>query len=123
MSRIRGKNTKPELLVRRRLRALGFTGYRLHHGVCRIDIAFVRWKTAIFIDGCFWHGCPKHFRMPKTNVGFWKSKIERNRKRDEEADKILTEKGWKVVRIWEHQLGEGLDRLLLGILKRRRLKN
>ncbi len=112
MSRIRGKNTKPELLVRRKFRELGFVGYRLHYGLCRIDVAFVGRRIAVFVDGCFWHGCPEHFRMPKTNTGFWRDKIERNRKRAGEVDRLLAGDGWRVVRIWEHQLGDGLDSLL-----------
>lgn len=116
MSRIRGKNTRPELLVRSRLRALGHAGYRTHYGKYKVDVAFVGRKVAIFVDGCFWHGCPEHFRMPKTNVDFWRTKIERNRKRAMNANNALKKEGWNVVRVWEHQLGEELDRLLLNIL-------
>ena len=119
MSRIRGKDTKPELRVRKALRRLGFIGYRLHHGKCKIDIAFTRRKVAIFVDGCFWHGCPEHFRMPKTNVGFWRGKIERNVERDAKVNGELEGVGWSVVRIWEHQLDrDTLDSLLLGALRK-----
>lgn len=111
MSRIRGKDTGPELFVRKRLRALGHVGYRLHWGTGKIDVAFVGRKIAIFVDSCFWHGCPEHFKMPKTNTGFWKTKIERNRERDREVNGALEKAGWKVVRIWEHQLIE-LDGIL-----------
>lgn len=118
MSRIRSKNTKPELLVRKRLRKLGFVGYRLHHGEFKIDVAFVGKKIAIFMDSCFWHGCPEHFRMPKTNVEFWKNKIDRNERRDREADQVLEKEGWKVVRIWEHQLKDlnELDNILSKVI-------
>ncbi len=115
MSRIRGKNTKPELLVRRKFRELGFVGYRLHYGPYRIDVAFVGKRIAVFMDSCFWHGCAEHFRMPKTNTDFWSAKIERNKERDKEVDCALKEQGWKVVRIWEHQLDGNLDDLLLDI--------
>lgn len=124
MSRIRGKNTGPELAVRKALCGLGFNGYRLHYGACRIDIAFVRRKIAVFVDGCFWHGCPGHFRMPKTNVDFWRRKIERNRERDKEVNKVLKREGWVVVRLWEHQIGDGLDDVLTsafgGLMKKKR---
>ena len=117
MSRIRSKNTKPELLVRKHLRKLEFLGYRLHYGQFKIDVAFVGRKIAIFMDSCFWHGCPEHFRIPKTNVDFWKNKINRNRKRDHEADDVLKKEGWKIVRIWEHQLND-LDDILLKAMKK-----
>lgn len=62
-------------------------------------------RIAVFVDGCFWHGCPIHYREPKSNVGFWREKIRWNRERDEEVSTALREQGWRVIRVWEHQLG------------------
>jgi len=102
MSRIKGKDTAPELEIRKELRRLGFAGYRLQWGEYRIDVAFVGAKIAIFYDSCFWHGCRSHFRTPKTNAEFWESKIARNRKRDRTATSRLSKDGWLVLRLWEH---------------------
>lgn len=68
----------------------------------RIDIAFPRRRLAVFIDGCFWHGCPAHFVPPKSNAQWWAAKIESNRARDRDTDIVLQEAGWTVVRCWEH---------------------
>jgi DNA mismatch endonuclease (patch repair protein) len=68
------------------------------------DFAFPAQKLAVFIDGCFWHGCPRHFRAPASNADFWRDKIARNSKRDREVGRLLRAKGWKVIRIWEHDL-------------------
>src|SRR5690242_1167215 len=72
----------------------------------RADIVFRTAKVAIFVDGCFWHGCPKHRTQAKANAKFWKNKIERNQERDEETNKLLKKAGWKVLRVWEHELKE-----------------
>jgi len=61
-------------------------------------------KIALFIDGCFWHGCKEHFKMPKTNEKFWRDKIENNRLRDKKVSKVLKNDGWEVIRIWEHSM-------------------
>ena len=61
-------------------------------------------KVAVFIDGCFWHGCPRHATQPRTNAMFWRKKIARNRARDRQVNRLLRAKGWKVVRVWEHAL-------------------
>jgi DNA mismatch endonuclease (patch repair protein) len=68
------------------------------------DFVFREQRIAVFVDGCFWHGCPKHFRVPKSNVRFWKSKIEGNRSRDFRVRSDLRRLGWRVVRIWEHSM-------------------
>lgn len=104
----RGKDTGPELLIRRRLHSAGLR-YRVHHRmrlaevIVRPDIVFVRRRVAVFIDGCFWHGCPIHGSWPKANADFWRQKIEANRARDASHDRALREAGWYVVRIWEHE--------------------
>jgi DNA mismatch endonuclease, patch repair protein len=102
------RDTKPELAVRRRLHAAG-----LRYRVClkvpgaprrTIDIAFTKAKLAVFIDGCFWHGCPEHRgAVPASNSEWWKAKIDRNRARDLDTDELLRNAGWLVVRVWEHQ--------------------
>lgn len=107
MSRIHSKNTKPELLVRRWLWSHGYR-YRLNvKGVPgKPDIVMRRYRTAIFVNGCFWHGhegCEK-FKMPKTNVEFWEAKIRRNRERDCQNYQILKENGWQVLVLWECEL-------------------
>ena len=68
-----------------------------------VDIAFTRLKLAVFVDGCFWHGCPEHGTEPKTNVDFWNSKIQATQKRDAETNVALEKLGWTVLRFWEHE--------------------
>jgi DNA mismatch endonuclease (patch repair protein) len=105
MSKIRGKNTKPELSFRRFIWEKGIRGYRLHKKIPgKPDLFFGPRKVAVFIDGCFWHQCPKCYREPKTNKRFWKEKIRRNIARDLAADVALREMGIKPVRLWEHEV-------------------
>lgn len=103
MSRIRGKNTKPEMIVRRGLHALGLR-YRLHDRQLpgSPDLVFTGRRAAIFVHGCFWHGhdCPL-FRLPSTRTDFWSAKIERNRERDAQALEALHSGGWRSLVIWE----------------------
>lgn len=90
------------------LSAAGLKGYRLHYKLIgKPDIVFPRKKIVIFIDGCFWHKCPRCFIKPRTNVKFWKEKIESNVKRDKIVNSELRKMGWKVLRIWEHELKNG----------------
>ncbi len=107
MSRIRGKNTKPEATVRKYLFSKGF---RYRKNVSNLpgkpDIVLPKYKTCIFINGCFWHkheGC-KYFVWPKTNPEFWKEKINRNAERDQHNYKLLEEMGWKALIVWECEL-------------------
>lgn len=105
MSRIRGKNTLPETVIRSRLRAVGIRGYRIHSNLPgRPDIVFKGAKLAIFIDGCFWHKCPVDYQEPETRRDFWANKIGGNVSRDREVDKVLKDSGWTVLRIWEHEV-------------------
>ena len=106
MSANRGKNTSPELKLRRMLRLSGLRGYKLHSKdiAGRPDIAFSKDKIAIFLDGCFWHGCPTCFVAPRTNRAFWLKKIRVNRTRDSRVKNLLRREGWKPIRIWEHEL-------------------
>jgi DNA mismatch endonuclease, patch repair protein len=103
----RGKDTGPELALRSELHALGLR-FRLSSpllmGVrARPDVVFGGARVAVFMDGCFWHGCPEHFYVPATNPEFWASKIEANRKRDRRTDEVLAAAGWRVIRVWEHE--------------------
>ena len=103
----RGRDTGPELAVRRALHARGLR-YRVDHPLPfdrrrRADIAFTRARVAVFIDGCFWHGCPEHGATPRTNTEFWRAKIERNRARDRDTTERLEAMGWIVLRFWEHE--------------------
>lgn len=107
MSRIRAKNTKPELAMRAALRAIGLTGYRLHYDRVpgRPDIAFVARNVAVFVHGCFWHNCPHCQRYsPKSNRAWWKKKLGRNVVRDQEKAAALRAAGWRVVTVWECRL-------------------
>lgn len=104
MSRIKGKNTKPEIALRKALWALGLR-YRLKSNLPgRPDMVFRGKKLAVFVDGCFWHGCPEHYVPPKTNARFWKKKISENIARDRKVDKKLKDLGWTVFRVWEHEI-------------------
>lgn len=103
MSKIKGKNTGPELILRHALWASGLR-YRKHYGPCKIDIAFPGKKVAVFVDGCFWHGCPEHGTSPSSNQAYWAPKLERNKQRDREQTARLEGEGWTVIRIWEHEL-------------------
>ncbi len=105
MSRIKGKDTNPELILCKMLSAKGYK-YRKNYAVGRktIDIAFIHEKVAILVDGCFWHGCSLHAKTPKSNVKYWKAKIEANVKRDKITEIELKSKGWRVIRMWEHQI-------------------
>ena len=107
MQQIRAKNTKPEMLVRKFLHANGFR-YSLHNKKLpgKPDIVLTKYKTIIFIHGCFWHGhtnC-KYFAVPKTRTKWWLNKINTNKANDEKAGKALRKEGWKVIIIWECKL-------------------
>jgi len=121
MSQIRGKNTKPEIYLRRALSAIGLR-YRLKNVLPgKPDIVFPAKRVAVFVDGCFWHGCPRHSVRPKSNRKFWDTKIKTNKKRDENVNKLLKKCGWRVIRIWEHEIESNLEQCVAKI--RIRLKN
>ena len=115
MAANKGRNTKPELLLRKKLWSLGLR-YRIGHNLPgKPDIVFVSHRLAIFVDGCFWHRCPEHFRMPRTNHEFWKRKIARNVVRDALVNEQLAAAGWRVIRIWEHELRQDFDGVIIRI--------
>ncbi|KAB8186766.1 DNA mismatch endonuclease Vsr [Microbispora catharanthi] len=103
----KGRDTKPELALRRAVHALGLryrVAIRPVKSVRRTaDIVFTKAKVAVFLDGCFWHGCPLHHTVAVTNAGFWAEKVRRTRERDAETDQLLKEAGWRVLRVWEHE--------------------
>jgi DNA mismatch endonuclease, patch repair protein len=117
MSRIKARDTKPEITLRRFLRSKGVRGYRIRTNLPgRPDIVFPKNKVAVFVDGCFWHRCPKCFVKPATRRDFWMKKISGNEKRDSAVNIELEAKGWKIIRIWEHEIrknpAEAADRIL-----------
>lgn len=110
MSRIHGKDTDPEVRLRRELWAAGLR-YRIHYKITgRPDIVFPRARVAIFVDGCFWHGCPVHSVRPKANSRFWATKLEGNIARDNKVNAELNTLGWKVIRIWEHDVYSNIEK-------------
>jgi DNA mismatch endonuclease (patch repair protein) len=119
MSRIRGKGNKnTELALLRLMRASGITGWRRHQPVFgNPDFVFPSERVAVFVDGCFWHGCPRHRQYPATNGAFWRKKLDANTKRDLLVARTLKNKGWTVVRIWECQLKKSPARCVARIKK------
>lgn len=104
MAMIRHSDTKPEVRLRRTLWGRGLR-YRLRSDLPgKPDLVFPRFEVVIFIDGCFWHACPKHMIWPKSNATFWRKKIESNKTRDKAVNKKLKSLGWMVVRVWEHEI-------------------
>jgi DNA mismatch endonuclease (patch repair protein) len=117
MAQVKGKNTRLEVDFRKKLWGRGFryrVGYKL---LGKPDLVFIGPKVAVFIDGCFWHGCPVHGQQPKTNVAFWCAKLSKNKKRDELVNDELSQRGWRVVRFWEHEVKRDFDQCVA------RLKN
>lgn len=103
----RSRDTKPELAVRTLLHGIGLryrVDVRPERAIRRrADVVFTRARVAVFIDGCFWHGCPDHFRYPVEHADYWRDKIGRNRERDAETDALLDAAGWRVLRFWSHE--------------------
>lgn len=120
----RSRDTTPELAVRRLLHASGLR-YRVDRRPLnglrrRADIIFGPAKVAVFIDGCYWHGCPQHYVPPRTNSGYWSPKISGNIARDRDTDARLTATGWLVLRFWEHQPAEDCaSQIAAAVLARR----
>src|SRR4051794_39700592 len=111
MSRIRSRNTKPELALRSALWASGLRGWRVHAKTLpgKPDLAFTRWRIAVFVDGCFWHGHPDFF-TPGKSGSYWDAKIERTKERDRQANEALSAAGWTVLRFWDFEVEQDLDR-------------
>lgn len=123
MSQIRGRNTGPEIALRQALFRSGLR-YRIRSRLPgRPDIVFVRERVVVFVDGCFWHRCPKHATFPATNAPFWEHKLRRNVERDREVTLNLRTSGWLVMRFWEHEVRTreeaAAERVRRAVLRRR----
>lgn len=125
MSKVKGVDTSPEIKVRRALHSLGFR-FRLHLKDLpgKPDIVLPRFRTVVFVHGCFWHGhgC-RRSGIPQTNSAYWKAKIERNRQRDAAAQRALAAMGWTVTVIWECELESGIQQLVAELLHKKRAMN
>lgn len=116
----RSRDTGPELAVRRILHAAGLR-YRVDYSPLanrrRADVVFTRQRLAVFIDGCFWHGCPQHATLPATNSNYWLPKLRRNVDRDRESDALLSAAGWRVLRYWEHKDATSVAEEIIAIVR------
>jgi DNA mismatch endonuclease (patch repair protein) len=116
----RPRDTRPELALRSAVHALGLR-YRVSTRPIKslrrtADLVFPRLKLAVFLDGCFWHGCEQHHTVAVTNAAYWAEKVRHNRERDRETDRQLLEAGWTVVRIWEHEDPQEAARRIHGVV-------
>lgn len=120
MSRVQ-RNSKPEQILRKGLFRLGYR-YSLNHRFKELnfkpDIVMVSRKVCIFVDGCFWHKCPRCFKAPKSNKKYWGPKIKRNAQRDRNQDIYLRKNGWKVIRVWEHEIRKDIHKILSKVNKK-----
>lgn len=124
MQAIRSRDTKPERLIRRLVHANGLR-YRVAARPLpdlrrTADMVFRPAKVAVFIDGCYWHGCPEHYVSPKTNPGYWSEKVARNVARDRDTDERLSAAGWLVLRFWEHQSSDACALSIVSAVRERR---
>lgn len=126
LGRVRQKNTSAERALRRALHALGLR-YRVQVLVLTkprrvADVVFVGPRVAVFVDGCFWHGCPIHATWPKNNADFWRTKVLANQARDRDTDARLRADGWEVVRLWGHEDPTDAASRVAEVVRRRRSK-
>ena len=116
MARVRSRDTQAEIRLRKALWASGLR-YRLHTRLPGSpDIAFTRQRVAVFVDGCFWHGCPIHYTPPVRNGDFWRQKLVRNTARDRADEENLAALGWRVMRFWEHEVRDDVGSVVKSIL-------
>lgn len=120
----RSRDTQAELAVRRLVHAAGLR-YRVNTRPERdlrrtADLLFTRARVVVLIDGCYWHGCPEHFKMPSTNRDYWEGKIGRNRLRDIETTALLEERAWRVLRFWEHETPASIATSIVDVVRGRR---
>jgi DNA mismatch endonuclease (patch repair protein) len=121
MSLVRGRGNKcTELVLARLFRRNKIKGWRRQAPLPgKPDFIFRKQRLAVFVDGCFWHGCPKHGRQPKSNCAFWRSKFAANKKRDRFVNQTLRRAGWFVMRIWEHELASRRTARIIRRIKKR----
>jgi len=112
MRAIKSSDTRLEIAIRSALWKGGLRYRKKSSLPGKPDMTFIGAKTVVFIDSCFWHGCPDHCRMPKSNAEYWTKKIRNNRERDLKINKKYQEIGWIVIRVWEHQLNEDFEKLI-----------
>ena len=117
MASIKSINTTPEVTLRSSLSKLGYK-YRKNYGVYDIDIAFPGKKLGVFVDGCYWHCCPIHGHIPKSNSRYWLEKLRRNKTRDLKVNSTLKADGWTIIRLWEHDIKHNLNRSVSKITNR-----
>jgi DNA mismatch endonuclease (patch repair protein) len=120
----KSRDTKPELAVRRDLHARGLR-YRVSRRPLpgarhTADVVFGPARVAVFIDGCFWHGCPEHHHFPRSNPDYWRAKLERNQLRDRKVDSLLEEHGWLALRFWEHESPHAVADAIESVVRSRR---
>jgi DNA mismatch endonuclease (patch repair protein) len=120
MQRVRRRDTPPEVAIRSLLHRRGFR-FRVDFAPARslrrrADIVFTRSRIAVFVDGCFWHGCPEHFTWPQANADWWRAKIEMTRRRDEDTVQRLSACGWTAVRVWAHEHPESAVTRIVDLL-------
>ena len=120
MSRVRGRGNKAtELRMLDVFRQNRITGWRRHKRIFgKPDFIFLKARLAVFVDGCFWHGCPKHASEPASNRGFWRRKLERNKVRDRLVNRTLKYRGWRVLRVWQHELSQKNEPRLVSRIQR-----
>ena len=122
MAAVKRVDTKPEIALRKALHAAGYRfrkDYLIRAEGRRIrpDIAFPKRRVAIFVDGCYWHYCPVHRQIPATNTEFWTGKLLANERRDRMQDELLTQAGWRVLRVWEHEQIETAVESVVAVLR------
>ena len=122
MRAIKGKNSKIEVLLRKALWKKGFR-YRLNSPryFGTPDIVLKKYRTVIFVDSCFWHGCARHFRLPAVRVAFWRDKIQANRARDRKVTLAYRRRGWTIFRFWEHDIKRDINKLVERLEVRREM--
>lgn len=124
MEAAKQRDTAPEMALRSALHRMGLRfrvdAKPLSELPRRADLVFRSARVAVFVDGCFWHGCPTHGTWPKAHAGFWRSKINENRRRDADTDRRLAEAGWTSVRVWEHDDTEQAAKRVYVIVQERR---
>jgi len=123
MSQIKSKNTGPELCLRKVLLINKIRNFKTNYNLPgKPDLVFAKDKLVVFIDGCFWHKCPKCFIRPVTREKFWEEKIKKNIRRDKQINKIILNLGWQILRFWEHEINRDPEKVVKKIAKKLKLK-